>query len=106
MSHLLAEKGMRPLISTTTRAPRAGEVDGRDYHFMTKDRFNQLLDEGFFIENVEYNNTFYGVSVEEARKGVFPGSSRCFGLQRPHGVQQISDFCPSSWLARLACVCG
>ena len=91
MSHLLAEKGMRPLISTTTRAPRAGEVDGRDYHFMTKDRFNQLLDEGFFIENVEYNNTFYGVSVEEAEKAFSQGRPAVL-VAEPHGVQQISDF--------------
>lgn len=78
-------------MSTTTRAPRASEVDGRDYHFMSKERFTELLDSGRFIENIEYNNTFYGVSVEEAEKAFSQGRPAVL-VAEPHGVQQIADY--------------
>ena len=37
-------------VSATTRAPRPGEVDGRDYHFVTAERFQQLIDSGKLLE--------------------------------------------------------
>ena len=40
-------------VSATTRAPRPGEVDGVDYHFVTADRFQQLIDEGDLLEWAE-----------------------------------------------------
>lgn len=91
LSHLLADEGLRPLVSTTTRAPRASEVDGRDYHFMSKERFTELMESGAFIENIEYNNTFYGVSVEEAEKAFSQGRPAVL-VAEPHGVQQIADY--------------
>jgi guanylate kinase len=40
-------------VSATTRAPRPGEVDGVDYHFVTPDRFQQLIDDGSLLEWAE-----------------------------------------------------
>jgi guanylate kinase len=40
-------------VSATTRAPRPGEVDGVDYHFVSRDRFQQLIDEGALLEWAE-----------------------------------------------------
>ena len=37
-------------VSATTRAPRAGELDGADYHFLSKDEFLRLKDKGEFLE--------------------------------------------------------
>lgn len=56
-------------ISATTRAPRKGEVDGRDYHFITPDQFRQLIREGAFIEHAEVHGNLYGTlrkPMEEA----------------------------------------
>lgn len=47
-------------ISCTTRAPRPGEVDGRDYHFLSKDLFHQRLSAGDFLEHAEVHGNFYG----------------------------------------------
>lgn len=91
LSNLLAGEGMRPLVSTTTRAPRAGEVDGKHYHFISKDRFAEELASGRFIENVEYNNTLYGVSVCEAEAAFSQGVPAVL-VAEPHGVQQITDY--------------
>ncbi len=47
-------------VSATTRRPRPGEVDGRDYHFMTRDAFERLRDEGAILEWAEYGGQLYG----------------------------------------------
>ena len=47
-------------ISCTTRAPRGDEEDGIDYHFLTVDRFRELLADGAFLEHAEVHGNFYG----------------------------------------------
>lgn len=48
-------------ISATTRAPRPGEVDGVDYHFLTRDDFMAKLEQGAFLEhNANYHSNLYG----------------------------------------------
>ncbi|MCB9903102.1 MAG: guanylate kinase [Planctomycetes bacterium] len=47
-------------ISATTRAPRAGEVDGRDYHFLTPQQFRAKTAAGEFIEQAEVHGNMYG----------------------------------------------
>src|SRR3712207_6437753 len=47
-------------VSATTRAPRAGEVDGVHYHFMSDDQFDELVAAGEFVEWAEYNGHRYG----------------------------------------------
>lgn len=47
-------------ISATTRAPREGEVDGREYYFKTVDEFKSLIDYNGFIEWAQYVDNYYG----------------------------------------------
>lgn len=47
-------------ISATTRAPRAGELDGVDYHFLARDDFQRRVDENQFLEWASYNGNLYG----------------------------------------------
>ena len=47
-------------ISCTTRAPREGEEDGLDYHFLTVERFRELLAEDAFLEHAEVHGNYYG----------------------------------------------
>jgi len=49
-------------VSHTTRSPRNGELDGRDYHFATRDAFRRMVDGGEFLEWAEYNDNLYGTS--------------------------------------------
>jgi guanylate kinase len=57
-------------ISCTTRAPRPGEIDGVNYFFVSRRRFEELVAQGFFLEHATYDGHLYGTpaaAVEEAR---------------------------------------
>ena len=49
-------------VSNTTRAPRPGEVDGKDYHFTAIDDFKRMIGQGAFLEHAQVFDNFYGTS--------------------------------------------
>ncbi len=51
-------------ISTTTRPPREGEVDGKDYHFVTKEIFEEGIKSGEFLEYAQVHGNYYGTSLK------------------------------------------
>merc|ERR1711990_643043 len=55
-------------VSHTTRQPRAGEVDGKDYNFVTREDFLKLVDQNGFIEHAEFSKNLYGTSVAAVEK--------------------------------------
>jgi guanylate kinase len=59
---LAAEPEVRLSISYTTRRPRPGESDGRDYHFVTPDDFERMLEAGEFLESATVHDNRYGTS--------------------------------------------
>lgn len=59
---LKADAGIRLSISYTSRQPRPGESDGRDYHFVTRERFEAMRVGGEFLEHAEVYGNFYGTS--------------------------------------------
>ncbi|ODV03547.1 MAG: guanylate kinase [Thiobacillus sp. SCN 63-57] len=59
---LKTDPGIRLSVSYTTRPPRPGETDGRDYHFVNHERFEIMLAEGEFLEHAEVYGNFYGTS--------------------------------------------
>lgn len=62
-------------VSATTRAPRPGEVDGVDYHFVTPDRFQQLIDDGALLEWAEIHGGLHrsGTLADPVRGAVAAG---------------------------------
>jgi guanylate kinase len=57
-------------VSATTREPRDNEIDGRDYHFLTDEKFDKLISDNEFLEWAEFAGARYGTlrkSVDEAR---------------------------------------
>ncbi|KAG0374080.1 guanylate kinase [Mortierella sp. AD032] len=51
-------------VSNTTRKPRAGEVDGVDYNFLTREEFLAGVERGDFIEHAEFSGNMYGTTVQ------------------------------------------
>lgn len=62
---LIQDYKMKKLVTYTTRSMRVNEVDGKDYHFISKDEFIKKIKENFFLEYVEYNDNYYGTSYED-----------------------------------------
>ncbi|MCR4716302.1 MAG: guanylate kinase [Lachnospiraceae bacterium] len=60
VKELVDRYGYSLSISCTTREPRAGEVDGVDYHFKNKEEFERLIDYNGFIEYAQYVENYYG----------------------------------------------
>ena len=56
------------VVTVTTRKPRVGEIDGRDYHFVTKDKFEDLIQNQEFIEFAEIHNNFYGSTLKSVQE--------------------------------------
>lgn len=52
-------------VSATTRAPRAGEVDGKSYYFLTNDQFEEKIAHGEMLEYVNYCGEYYGTPKSE-----------------------------------------
>jgi guanylate kinase len=61
----LIERGFKFGVSCTTRPPRAGEQNGKDYFFLTEDQFLGLINSGDMIEYQQFNGWFYGLTREE-----------------------------------------
>ncbi|XP_037504569.1 guanylate kinase isoform X4 [Rhipicephalus sanguineus] len=54
-------------VSHTTRKPRPGEVNGKDYHFISRDEMEQAIEAGEFIEYTEFSGNLYGTSKKSVR---------------------------------------
>ena len=55
-------------VSATTRAPRPGEVDGKDYHFISKEEFESCIENDEVIEYTDYCGNYYGTLKSEMKK--------------------------------------
>lgn len=69
---LEAEPGIRLSVSHTTRAPREGEVDGREYHFVARAAFEAMIAAGDFLEHADVYGNYYGTSrrwIEQELEG-------------------------------------
>lgn len=79
-------------ISCTTRAPRSGEVDGRDYHFLTPDLFRDRLTTGEFLEHAEVHGNFYGSLRSEVLTHIVAGTDVVMDID-VQGADQVRA-CP------------
>ena len=86
-------------VSHTTRQPRPCESDGKDYHFVSVEEFNQLINDKAFFEYTTYNGNYYGTSykeIEEKTKGQaiilnIDAQTAC-NVKKKYGKKAISIF--------------
>lgn len=86
---LLKAEGFVSLISTTTRAPREGEVDGQNYYFVDDSQFKRLVAQEAFIENVRFGSHHYGLMSIEANNALSRGKDVVLVCE-PEGLRQIA----------------
>jgi guanylate kinase len=101
LERALQERGWGRAISHTTRAARAGEVNGVDYHYINDCTFDALNARGDFIETIDLGTRRYamsGRSLEVAEKK----SGNVVIVVEPHGARQIHNYCVGRGLASAA----
>jgi guanylate kinase len=92
---LKADPAIRLSVSYTTRAPRPGEADGRDYHFVSRERFEIMLAEGEFLEHAEVYGNFYGTSKGSITRDLNAGHDILLEIDW-QGAEQVRRHFPQS----------
>jgi guanylate kinase len=75
-------------VSATTRAPREGEVDGRDYHFLTPEKFDERIAAEDFLEFATYSGNLYGTLRSEVERRLSAGHSVVLEIE-VQGARQV-----------------
>lgn len=81
-------------VSATTRRPRDGEVNGKDYYFHTKEEFQQMIDQGELVEWAEYVGNFYGTPKKRVEEQLNQGRDVLLEIEMQGGMlvkQQFPD---------------
>ena len=81
---------LRFSVSATTRTPRAGEVDGQDYHFTSESEFKKMQVEGEMLEHAHVFGNFYGSPAAPVQKAIDAGRDVLFDIDW-QGAQQIKN---------------
>lgn len=79
-------------VSHTTRPPRAGEVDGREYHFVDKQTFQEMIARDEFAEYAMVHGNMYGTGADEVRRALDLGQDLLFDIDYQGGRQLRQRF--------------
>ena len=87
------DKGVELSVSVTTRKMRPGEKDGRDYYFIDRKRFDELVDENELLEWAEVFDNYYGTPKKRVMDALGAGRDVLFDIDW-QGTQQLGDKAP------------
>ena len=82
-------------VSATTRRPREGEVDGRDYVFLSREEFEKWIEEDRFLEWAEYSGNLYGTPEENVEEFLENGRSVILEIEL-QGARQVRQGRPDA----------
>jgi len=88
-------------VSATTRAPRAGEIDGVDYFFRTEHNFKEQIARGDFLEWAHFAGNYYGTPKEPVSEKISSGKSVLLEIEIS-GAKQVRAASESAYLVFLA----
>jgi guanylate kinase len=87
--------GLELSVSATTREPRQGEVDARDYYFLDRDEFDRRARDGEFLEHATYSGNRYGTLLSEIERSLARGRSVVLEIE-VQGARQVRAAMPES----------
>ena len=90
---LARETGIAYSVSATSRAPREGEVDGREYYFRTREEFEQMIADGAFLEYADVYGNYYGTPLAPIEKRRAAGEDILLEIDT-QGALDVMDQCP------------
>ena len=82
-------------ITATTREPRPGEQDGREYYFLSKAAFRERIDAGAFVEHAEFNGNLYGTPRAELDRRLATGQVVLLVID-VQGARQVREQLPQA----------
>ncbi len=88
-------------VSATTRAPRAGEIDGVNYYFITRDEFEGRIASDMMLEHAEYCGNYYGTPKKEVYDNLAAGKNVILEIEVA-GAMQIKRKCPDALMLMIA----
>ena len=97
---LLARDDFAFSVSATTRAPRPGEINGVNYHYITREEFLSRIDSGDMLEYTEYCGNFYGTPKKEAEEVLHSGKNLILEIE-VEGAQNVKKKYPDAVLVLL-----
>ncbi|MBP5430862.1 guanylate kinase [Ruminococcus sp.] len=95
LEEILKDERFAVSVSATTRAPREGEKDGVNYHFLTREDFEQRVADGKFIEHAEYCQNLYGTLASEVDGRLEQGLNVILEIE-PQGAMKIREKRPDA----------
>ena len=94
---LVEKEGYALSVSATSRAPRQGEVHGREYFFLTREEFHSMIENDGLIEWAEYVNNFYGTPREYVEERLAAGEDVILEIE-PQGALKVKAQYPEAVL--------
>lgn len=95
LGEILKDDSFYYSISATTRAPREGEQDGVNYHFITKEEFEQRIAQGGMLEYAQYCGNYYGTPKKEVEQMRDAGRDVILEIE-VEGAMKVRDLCPDA----------
>lgn len=92
MKELIRRYDYQLSVSATTRRPREGEVDGRDYYFHTRDEFQKMIEDGELIEWAEYVGNYYGTPKKYVEEQLENGKDVLLEIEMQGGMLVKEQF--------------
>ena len=90
---LARESGIAYSVSATSRAPRAGEEEGREYYFRTREEFEQMIADGAFLEYADVYGNYYGTPLAPIEKRRAAGEDILLEIDT-QGALNVMERCP------------
>lgn len=97
LANVVNDGGYSYSVSATTRKPRPGEIDGVNYHFLTKEQFEEHIANGDFVEYAEYVGNYYGTLYSEIKGKTDEGINVILELE-VQGAENVKKMFPDSVL--------
>lgn len=98
VSNILSKnKDLKLSVSVTTRAPRVGEVDGVNYHYLTREQFDSMVANGDLLEYVEVYGNCYGTSKKFVQDMLDKGNDVILEIE-PIGALNVKKMMPDATL--------
>lgn len=95
LAEILKQDNVYYSVSATTRAPRPGEINGVNYHFLSKDEFEKLIENGGMLEYANYCGNYYGTPKKPVEDTLAEGKNVILEIE-VQGALKVMEKCPEA----------